>query len=85
MKRDAAGTLLHLAPGFGNAFANLHNARKAGSVIVNIVGDHATHHLRYESPLKGDILGISQAVSHWTVLSEGLGLSGAGGLRSVEE
>ncbi len=66
MKRDVAGTLLHLAPGFGNAFANLHNARKAGSGIVNVVGDHATHHLRYESPLKGDIEGISQAVSHWT-------------------
>lgn len=70
MKRDVAGTLLHLAPGFGNAFANLHNARKAGSGIVNVVGDHATHHLRYESPLKGDITGISQAVSHWTRISD---------------
>ena len=69
MKRDVAGTLLHLAPGFGNAFANLHNARKAGSGIVNVVGDHATHHLRYESPLKGDIVGISHAVSHWTRVS----------------
>ena len=69
MKRDVAGTLLHLAPGFGNAFANLHNARKAGSGIVNVVGDHATHHLRHESPLKGDILGISHAVSHWTRVS----------------
>ncbi|MGB3247095.1 MAG: acetolactate synthase large subunit [Sulfitobacter sp.] len=69
MKRDVAGTLLHLAPGFGNAFANIHNARKANSGMLNIVGDHATHHLRYESPLKGDITGISQAVSHWTRLS----------------
>jgi len=69
MKRDVAGTLLHLAPGFGNAFANLHNARKAGSGIVNVVGDHASHHMRYESPLKGDILGISHAVSHWTRVS----------------
>ena len=69
MTRDVAGTLLHLAPGFGNAFANLHNARKAGSGIVNVVGDHATHHQRYESPLKGDILGISHAVSHWTRVS----------------
>ncbi|MDF1729164.1 MAG: acetolactate synthase large subunit [Sulfitobacter sp.] len=66
MKRDVAGTLLHLAPGFGNAFANLHNARKAQSGIVNVVGDHAIDHLRYESPLKGDIAGISQSVSHWT-------------------
>ncbi len=69
MKRDVAGTLLHLAPGFGNAFANLHNARKSGSGILNVVGDHATHHLRYESPLKGDITGVSQAVSHWTRVS----------------
>ena len=69
MKRDVAGTLLHLAPGFGNAFANLHNARKAGSGIVNVVGDHATQHLRYESPLKGDILGISHSISHWTRVS----------------
>jgi len=66
MKRDVAGTLLHLAPGFGNAFANVHNARKAQSGMVNVVGDHATHHLRYESPLKGDIAGVSHAVSHWT-------------------
>ena len=69
MKRDVAGTLLHLAPGFGNAFANIHNARKAQSGVLNIVGEHATHHLRYESPLKGDIQGISQAVSHFTRVS----------------
>ncbi|WP_234998839.1 thiamine pyrophosphate-binding protein [Ruegeria sp. AU67] len=69
MIRDVAGTLLHLAPGFGNAFANLYNSRKSGSGIVNVVGDHATHHPRYESPLKGDIVGISQAVSHWTRVS----------------
>jgi acetolactate synthase-1/2/3 large subunit len=79
MKRDIAGTLLHLAPGFGNAFANLHNARKARSGILNIVGDHATHHLRYESPLKGDITGISQAVSHWTrVSSDAASVAGDG-------
>lgn len=70
MKRDVAGTLLHLAPGFGNAFANLHNARKASSGIVNVVGDHATRHLRHESPLKGDIVSISQSISHWTRVSD---------------
>lgn len=83
MKRDVAGTLLHLAPGFGNAFANLHNARKAGSGVVNIVGDHATHHLRYESPLKGDITGISQAVSHWTRVSTHAGIVAADGAAAV--
>ncbi|WP_170790465.1 acetolactate synthase large subunit [Ruegeria lacuscaerulensis] len=86
MKRDVAGTLLHLAPGFGNAFANLHNARKAGSGIVNIVGDHATQHLRYESPLKGDILGISQAVSQWTRVSSNatdVATDGAAGVQAA--
>ena len=69
MKRDIAGTLLHLAPGLGNAFANLHNAGKAGSGVLNIIGDHASSHLRYESPLKGDLIGISEAISHWTRVS----------------
>lgn len=86
MKRDVAGTLLHLAPGLGNAFANLHNARKANSGIVNVVGDHASHHLRYESPLKGDIVGVSQAVSHWTRVSEdpnGIARDGAAAIQAA--
>lgn len=83
MKRNPAGTLLHLAPGFGNAFANLHNARKSGSGIVNIVGDHATHHLRFESPLKGDIIGISQSVSHWTRVSSDASSVAADGAAAI--
>ena len=66
MSRKVAATLLHLAPGFGNAFANLHNARKAQSGVVNVMGEHASYHLRHESPLKGDTAGISAAISHWT-------------------
>jgi acetolactate synthase-1/2/3 large subunit len=66
MSGEVAATLLHLAPGFGNAFANLHNARKAQSGVVNIMGDHADYHLRFEAPLKGDTVGVAQAVSHWT-------------------
>ncbi|MDZ4310362.1 MAG: acetolactate synthase large subunit [Cypionkella sp.] len=69
MSGRVAATLLHLAPGFGNAFANLHNARKAQSGIVNVMGDHASYHLKHESPLKGDTVGISQAISHWTRVS----------------
>ncbi|WP_116131357.1 acetolactate synthase large subunit [Tropicimonas sp. IMCC34043] len=60
-----AATLLHLAPGFGNGYANLHNARKAHSAVLNIVGDHADYHLRYDAPLKGDIAGVTRSVSHW--------------------
>ena len=66
MSGEIAATLLHLAPGFGNAFANLHNARKAQSGVLNIMGDHADYHLQFEAPLKGDTVGISQSVSHWT-------------------
>jgi acetolactate synthase-1/2/3 large subunit len=66
MSGEVAATLLHLAPGFGNAFANLHNARKAQSGVLNIVGDHADYHLRFEAPLKGDVTGVSRSVSHWT-------------------
>ncbi|MGL4309265.1 MAG: acetolactate synthase large subunit, partial [Paracoccaceae bacterium] len=64
-----AATLLHLAPGFGNGHANLHNARKAKSPVINIVGDHATHHLKYDAPLKGDIVGVAGSVSHWLWVS----------------
>lgn len=66
MSGRVAATMLHLAPGFGNAFSNLHNARKAGSGVLNVMGDHATYHLKYDSPLKGDTEGVSRAISHWT-------------------
>src|SRR5881275_2359046 len=48
-------TLLHLGPGLGNGLANLHNARKAKTPIVNIVGDHATYHTKYDAQLQSDI------------------------------
>lgn len=60
-----AATLLHLGPGLGNGLANLHNARRARSGIVNIVGDHATDHLANDSPLTSDIEGIARSVSGW--------------------
>ena len=65
MSGSPASTLLHLGPGLGNGLANLHNARKAGSGIVNIVGEHATHHLKHNAPLTSDIEGIARPVSHW--------------------
>jgi acetolactate synthase I/II/III large subunit len=60
-----AATLLHLGPGLGNGFANLHNARRARTPIVNIVGDHATYHARYDAPLQSDIASIAGPVSGW--------------------
>ena len=50
-----ASTLLHLGPGLANGLANLHNARRASTPIVNIVGDHATYHVQHDAPLTSDI------------------------------
>jgi acetolactate synthase-1/2/3 large subunit len=65
MRGAPAATLLHLGPGLGNGLANLHNAKKASSGIVNIVGEHATYHIKYDAPLTADIEGIARPVSHW--------------------
>ena len=58
-------TLLHLGPGLSNASANLHNAKKAFSPVINLIGDHATYHKKYDAPLNSDIEGLSGPVSHW--------------------
>lgn len=60
-----AVTLLHLGPGLANGLANLHNARRASTPIVNVVGDHATYHLQYDAPLTSDIVGFARPVSTW--------------------
>ena len=60
-----ASTLLHLGPGLGNGLANLHNAKKANSGIVNIVGDHATYHTKYDAPLTSDVESVARPMSHW--------------------
>jgi len=69
MKDKPASTLLHLGPGLANAAANLHNAKKAGSGIVNIVGEHALYHIKYDTPLTADIEGIARPFSHWVKTS----------------
>jgi acetolactate synthase-1/2/3 large subunit len=66
MTGEPAVCLLHLGPGFANAISFLHNARKAGQGIVNIVGDHARSHAQYsQAPLTSDILAICGGVSDW--------------------
>jgi acetolactate synthase I/II/III large subunit len=60
-----AATLLHLGPGLGNGLANLHNAKKAGSGILNIVGEHATYHLKHDAPLTSDIASLARPMSDW--------------------
>src|SRR6187431_2107714 len=65
MKGTPASTLLHLGPGLANGLANLHNAKKANSGIVNIVGQHATYHIAYNAPLTSDIEGLARPMSSW--------------------
>ncbi|MGQ0832634.1 MAG: acetolactate synthase large subunit, partial [Microthrixaceae bacterium] len=68
-----AATLLHLGPGLGNGLANLHNARRAHSPVVNIVGDHATYHKQYDAQLESDIETVARNVSHWICFSDDVG------------
>jgi acetolactate synthase I/II/III large subunit len=60
-----AATLLHCGPGFANGIANVHNARRAHTPMVNIVGDQATYHRSFDAPLTSDIEGLARAASHW--------------------
>lgn len=63
IKGRPALTLTHLGPGFANGIANLHNARRANSPIVNLVGDHASWHTNYDPPLASDIESLARPVS----------------------
>ncbi len=60
-----AAALLHLGPGLANGLANLHNARRARTPLLTVVGDHATYHKRYDAPLESDIDALAGTVSVW--------------------
>ena len=65
MAGKPAATLFHCGPGLANALANLHNARRASTPIVNIVGDQATYHRPLDAPLTADTEGWARGVSGW--------------------
>ena len=80
MAERPAATLLHTGPGLANGVANLHNAKKAGVGVVNVVGEHAVWHLAHDAPLTADIEGIARPVSHWlrtAASADALGTDGA--------
>ena len=79
-----AATLLHLGPGLGNGLANLHNAKKARSGIVNIVGEHASHHIAHDAPLTSDIEGVARPMSDWVKTSTSSRTVAADGALAVE-
>ena len=78
-----AATLLHLGPGLTNGLANLHNAKKARSGIINIVGDHAIDHLKLDAPLTSDIQGFAAPVSQWVHTSPSVDAIAADGAAAI--
>ena len=65
MADKPAATLLHCGPGMANALANMHNARRAWTPMINVVGDHATYHLVNDAPLTSDIESLARPMSHY--------------------
>jgi acetolactate synthase-1/2/3 large subunit len=65
MADKPAATLLHCGPGMANALANMHNARRAWTPMINVVGDHATYHLKHDAPLTSDIESLARPMSHF--------------------
>ncbi|MCY3818066.1 MAG: acetolactate synthase large subunit [Gammaproteobacteria bacterium] len=81
-----AMTLLHLGAGLGNGIANLHNCRRGGAPLINVVGDHAIHHVAYDAPLTADIEAVAKPVSAWIRTArtpEGLGLDAVDAVRAA--
>jgi acetolactate synthase-1/2/3 large subunit len=65
MAEKPAATLLHLGPGLGNALANIHNAKRAFSGMINIVGQHALDHIHNNAPLNSDVEAVARPMSNW--------------------
>ena len=80
-----ASTLLHLGPGMANGLANLHNAKKARSGIVNVVGEHATYHVALDAPLTSDIEGLARPMSRWVRTSRSATAIAADGAEAIAE
>jgi acetolactate synthase-1/2/3 large subunit len=72
-----AMTLLHLGAGYLNAGANIHNAGRANTPMINVIGDHAVPHLRYEAPLTSDIMGLAGPNSRWIKSADAVAETGA--------
>ncbi len=83
MAGKPAVTLLHLGPGLANGLANLHNAKRANTPVVNVVGEHATYHRHLDAPLTSDIKGFASPVSGWIKVSESADTVGADGAAAV--
>lgn len=79
-----AAALLHLGPGLANGLANLHNARRARTPLVTVVGEHATFHQQFDAPLQSDIAALAGPVSGWVRTSSSVVGVGADASAAVE-
>lgn len=84
MSGKPAVTLLHLGPGLANGTANIHNAQRAYSPMVNLVGDHATYHLQYDAPLASNVNDLAKAFSHWSKSATSADTLAADGAEAVQ-
>ena len=84
MAGKPAATLFHCGPGFANGIANVHNARRAHTPMVNIVGDQATYHRPFDAPLTSDTEGLARATSHWVRSSASSATVGADAAAAVQ-
>lgn len=85
MADKPAVTLLHTGPGLANGVSNLHNARKAWTPVVNVVGEHALSHIEHDAPLTSDIQGIAKPVSHWIKTPSTADSLASAGAEAVEQ
>jgi acetolactate synthase I/II/III large subunit len=69
MAERPAATLLHLGPGLANGLANLHNARRAHTPVVNVIGDHALYHKGFDAPLESNIDSLTGWLDGWSLTS----------------
>ncbi|GAB4178490.1 MAG: acetolactate synthase large subunit [Thalassobaculales bacterium] len=83
MAEKPAATLLHLGPGLANGLANLHNARRARSPMVNVIGEHAGYHRAHDAPLTADIEALAGVYSHWVKTSPHAGQVAADGAAAI--
>ena len=83
MTDKPAATLLHLGPGLANGLANLHNAKRARSPVVNIVGEHASFHRKFDAPLTSDIEALARPFSGWLRTSLDSGTVAADGADAI--
>jgi acetolactate synthase-1/2/3 large subunit len=84
MAGKPAATLLHCGPGFANGIANVHNARRAHTPMVNIVGDQASYHRPFDAPLTADTEGLARAASDWVRSSTASASVGADSAAAVQ-